>query len=261
MAKKRKPLTPLQAKYSKTYGGWLLVLTLIYVMGYVCVMGIKSREVSPVITPADEVAIIDILADHGVNPLLVVADRNTDFNSQVAAIRKIQQAVLDTAPNETKIPPNQSREPADLLRLGHGQCSDRARAMDKALRYLGYQSRFVSVFAADKVAMPVLAVITNNRDKVRSHALVEVMTKKGWLLVDTIPPFVAVTKDGNAVSVTAMRDLAAKNQLPAWQENAPYPLLTRKFLPVYGLYARHGGFYPPYDAIPDVNWTELKANF
>jgi hypothetical protein len=31
------------------------------------------------------------------------------------------------------------------------------------------------------------------------------------------------------------------------------------FTYVYGL-SRHGRFYPPYNAVPDVNWGELAQN-
>jgi hypothetical protein len=29
---------------------------------------------------------------------------------------------------------------------------------------------------------------------------------------------------------------------------------------VYGLYSRHGKFYPPFNFVPDINWPEFVGN-
>ena len=37
-------------------------------------------------------------------------------------------------------------------------------------------------------------------------------------------------------------------------------IYSAPFTWVYGFYSRHGRFYPPYNAVPDVNWGELAQN-
>jgi hypothetical protein len=32
------------------------------------------------------------------------------------------------------------------------------------------------------------------------------------------------------------------------------------FVFVYGLYSRHGGFYPPFVPLPDFDWAQLHHN-
>jgi hypothetical protein len=38
-------------------------------------------------------------------------------------------------------------------------------------------------------------------------------------------------------------------------------LYERPMVAVYGLYSRHGRFFPPYNALPDVNYRALTQNF
>ena len=37
-------------------------------------------------------------------------------------------------------------------------------------------------------------------------------------------------------------------------------IYTNFFVAVYGLYSRHGRFYPPYNLIPDINYGEFIQN-
>ena len=46
--------------------------------------------------------------------------------------------------------------------------------------------------------------------------------------------------------------MTVKAELPEIYR-APYTWL-------YGVYSRHGRFFPPYNAIPDVNWPEMAQN-
>lgn len=61
----------------------------------------------------------------------------------------------------------------------------------------------------------------------RSHATTEVLINKRWVRIDTLPS-----------------DIYLDNHID-----------------VRGLYSRHGGFYPPYNHVPDINWGEFLWNF
>ena len=39
------------------------------------------------------------------------------------------------------------------------------------------------------------------------------------------------------------------------------PILGRPFTYLFGLYSRHGRFYPPYTPVPDLDWGQLGYNF
>jgi hypothetical protein len=67
------------------------------------------------------------------------------------------------------------------------------------------------------------------------------------------------TADGRPLDLGAVR----KNADRQWSGavKAPLPeIYGAPFTWVYGLYSRHGRFYPPYNPIPDLNGAELAQN-
>lgn len=205
-------------------------------VGYLAV----TREISREITAQDENAILAIFQRAGINPINLLAERKPDFNAQVLAIRAIKGAVMPAGPDTGVIPAN------------------RARILDKAYRFLGYESRYASVFEAADTSSALSAVLRSGTKTGRSHAVLEVKTDKGWMLVDTLPPFVAVTKDNDPVSLRRLQDEVANGTPIIWQEDVgqPYTLLQKKFVIVYGLYAWRG-----FASFPDINWPEFDLNF
>ena len=92
-----------------------------------------------------------------------------------------------------------------------------------------------------------------------SHALTEVRTRRGWMIVDSKTRWAGLTADGRPIDLREVREKADQR----WSEavRAPLPeIYGAPFTWVYGLYSRHGRFYPPYNPIPDVNWAELAQN-
>ena len=41
----------------------------------------------------------------------------------------------------------------------------------------------------------------------------------------------------------------------------PSIIYGEDFFAIYGLYSRHGMYYPPYNFIPDINYSEFLDNF
>ena len=92
-----------------------------------------------------------------------------------------------------------------------------------------------------------------------SHALTEVKTSRGWMIVDSKVRWAGLTADGKPLDLEAIRQSPSQKWNSAVK--APLPeIYGNPFTWVYGLYSRHGRFYPPYDPVPDVNWTELAQN-
>ena len=215
------------------------------------------HNVSGKITPEDRVALKKILGD-------LDFERKDDFENEIRFIRNIQDAVLDISPTLLKIPLRQTREPRDLLKSGHGQCSDRGRTIEKALRYHGFDVRFVSVFSRDKTFTPPETMAIDSGRDLRSHALIEVKTSKGWMFVDTNERWIALDADSNPVSLETWKNIKDKDSFKWSSENVGeiYWLIRRNFTIVYGLYTRHGLFYPPFTPyIPDINMqTMIKGH-
>lgn len=79
------------------------------------------------------------------------------------------------------------------------------------------------------------------------------------MIVDSKTRWAGLTSDGQPLDLAAIR----ANPDRKWNRNVLGSLpeiYDAPFTWVYGLYSRHGRFYPPYDPIPDVNWGELAQN-
>jgi hypothetical protein len=79
------------------------------------------------------------------------------------------------------------------------------------------------------------------------------------MVVDSNARWLSLDARGNPVSIEEMRRDAGAGRI-AWKAPFPAPIYGKPFTFVYGLYSRHGMAYPPYDAVPDVNYPELLEN-
>lgn len=216
------------------------------------------HNVSGKITREDEVALNKILKNVKKVP-------NGSFRQEIQHIKDIQDSVLAISPLLKKIPVRKTREPQDLLDAQHGQCSDRGRTIEKALRYHGFDVRFVSIFSRDKTFTPKATLAIDSGHDLRSHALVEVKTSRGWMFVDTNARWIALSHEDNPVSLETWKHVQGKEGFKwvADNDGEIYWLLRKDYTIVYGLYTRHGLFYPPFTPyIPDVNLqTLVKGHF
>ena len=94
-----------------------------------------------------------------------------------------------------------------------------------------------------------------------SHAFTEVLTQKGWMVVDSNDRWISIDSKNNPVSIAQIKLSAEGAADFAWSQIPPNKKYMNPFIFVYGLYSRHGQFYPPYNFIPDVNYRELAQNF
>ena len=171
---------------------------------------------------------------------------NSDFKAELVKISSLQQEVFKRAPLGKGINEYESREPADLMRAGQGLCYDRSRMFDKGAIFLGLEARHVYLlYRHDK---SFLSAIMTKRHP--SHAVTEVKTSKGWMLIDSNTPWIAVTRDGEPVD--------ADNVYKRFDdfENPP-PYLRDPWWAIRGLYSRGGHFYRPYIRFPELNWSDF----
>jgi hypothetical protein len=220
------------------------------------------------------VVLVTVLAYHAVDNSLTPEDveyigryleagqvgalpRERAFDDEVAFIRAVQNAVLHIAPEQRGIADNQSREPGDLYAARAGLCFDRSRTIEKILRYAGFKARHVFILSTEQYGSGVRAFLTPGA---ASHAVTEVLTARGWLVVESNAPWVSLDEANNPRSMRDMRSNAGNGAI-SWKEQLPTEIYTQPLIVVYGLYSRHGRFFPPYNALPDVNYRELADNF
>ncbi len=178
------------------------------------------------------------------------------FEEEVALVRSVQDRVLDTAPIDREIPQGRPRELADLVKAGHGLCFDRSRAIETVLRLRGMRTRHAAIYSTRTTGSALRSLATPGVD---SHAITEVMTRKGWMIVDSNSRWIGLTKANQPVDLSELSDRPSGPWHPSVTEPLP-PIYKAPFTCVYGLYSRHGRFYPPYNPVPDVNWKELAEN-
>lgn len=210
-----------------------------------------SGSVSNTLTSRDRVALHRL--DLAANPVNV---SSLSLPEQIRLIRAVQRKILTAAPIDKGIPEGSRRDLLEILKRGHGLCFDRSRSIETALRSLGFETRHVSVYSTSEHS----AIVALATPQVPSHAVSEVKTRAGWMLVDSNILWTGYI-DGKVLATEDIRNspLAIRNKWGSGQ-NGLHEIFRNEFTFVYGLYSRHGQFYAPYTLAPDVNYKELLHN-
>ena len=178
------------------------------------------------------------------------------YEDEINFVVRVQRAVLDVAPRNEGLPFGAEREPRDLFEARTGLCFDRSRVIEKILRYASLEARHVALYSTRETGSAMKSLLAPG---VSSHAVTEVLTKKGWLVVDSNDPWVSLDATTSPVSIWRIKASADRRVRLVWSK-PPNEIYEQPFTFVYGLYSRHGKLYPPYDFIPDINYTELAQN-
>jgi hypothetical protein len=136
-------------------------------------------------------------------------------------------------------------------------CYDRSRAIEKILRYSGFETRHIALYAIVPETSAMRALMTRG---IPSHAVSEVRTRRGWLVVDSNDAWLSLDRSNLPVTMSTIRAAALGQAHPDWRAAPPNAIYLHPFTFVYGLYSRNGHLYPPYDFIPDVAYPELIDN-
>ena len=189
----------------------------------------------------------------GVAPL----PENPTYRDQLSFIISVQRSVLNIAPRNDGLPFAQKREPKELYAAKTGLCFDRSRVIEKILRYSGFETRHVSIYSKEKTDSAIKSLITPG---VSSHAVTEVLTQSGWLIVDSNVPWVSTDTNNQPVSIDNIQLHTENSAHIEWGKEPPTGIYVKPFAFVFGLYSRHGNFYPPFNFIPDINYGEFVQN-
>jgi hypothetical protein len=174
------------------------------------------------------------------------------FEQEIELISAVQRLVLDEVPFGTPIPDYADREPKDLLKHKTGLCFDRSRTYDKIFDWMGFDVRHVYILYPEHPvtgnALPYWQAFFVRG--IQSHAVTEVRTQRGWLVVDSNSTWLSVTKDGTPIDGDNLQERAIEfNNIPDY--------FNRPYVAIRGLYSRRGQLYRPFIPYPALNWVDF----
>jgi hypothetical protein len=217
-------------------------------------LALKYNEVDDRLTADDIPVLKRVLDDHALTPREAPPDES--WPEQRARIARTVQQVMRAAPSRKGIPEGLTREPSDVFRNGGGVCYDLSRLIEKALQMHGFRIRHVALYQKPAGKNLMQTLLTR---RVISHAVSEVLTSRGWMVVDSVDDWLALDGQQNPLSIEQLSINASLHRSLNWSGQAS-KFYEQPFFHVYGLYARHGMFYPPFNPVPDVNYGQLLDN-
>jgi hypothetical protein len=187
--------------------------------------------------------------------LAAACGARSSFDDDVECVRLLQARLAAAAPDGRCVHRwgAVSHEPAAFLARGRGCCYDRSRLIEKALALHGFETRHVSLHELH------LPAPFGYLQSVRSHAISEVRTRRGFMVVDSNRAWVALDARGFPLDSRALRDALRRDAPLAAPASGDY--FGGNYSVFYGLYSRHGGFFPPFAPVPDVDLAQLHYHF
>ena len=183
---------------------------------------------------------------------------NPQYKDELKYIIAVQHSVLNIVSGFMQVPHGEKRETKELYVVKSGLCYDRSRVIEKIVRYSGFKTRHIAIYSKEKTGSAFKSLITPGTP---SHAITEVLTKNGWLVVDSNAAWVSVDSNMQPVSIDTMQQSIENSSSINWSQDPPFDIYEKPFINIYGLYGRHGNFYPPYNFIPDIHYGEFMRNF
>lgn len=214
--------------------------------------GVALTHVSTQISPKEEV----FLREKFNEQYQFFESSERKYSDEIEFLYRVQQAVLSRVNGNEGVPHGESREPIPLWERRRGLCYDRSRMIEKVVALAGFKVVHVAVYDASEIKFPRNLLTPG----ISSHALSKVKTQKGWVLVDSNKPFISVDQNLNPVPFSKIQSFFKVNWHHDYVKSYESVFTDRHTL-VFGLYSRHGRFFPPYTPFPDLNWPQLIYNF
>lgn len=219
------------------------------------VFTLKYNEVDNSLTKTDLVHIEEYIPYEIKKSILKLS-----FNQQINLIVDIQKKVRKIAKNGefnndgNGIAYNKTRDLENIKKMSTELCFDISRGIEKTLKYYGFETRHISIYSLKKTNSRVISLITPN---IASHAITEVKTKKGWMVIDSTSNWISL-KGNKPISLKNIKKLD-KYYETEWDKGEMNDIFE-SFVGVYGLYSRHGKFYIPFNFVPDIEYSEFSYN-
>jgi hypothetical protein len=224
------------------------VLTLVILAG-ISASVFWATDVDDGLEPSD----FDAIDSLGVG---AACEERSSFDDELACVRAIQLSLRERVPDLGCVHEwgAIAHEPADFLRRAKGCCFDRSRFIEKALKRYGFDTRHIGLFRIAEGPWPSLL-----RPGTPSHSTSEVLTRRGWMVVDSNRDLIGVDASGEVHDIASLRE-RLRSSRGADIPGAKQDYMDGDFVFVYGLYSRHGGFYRPFVPLPDLDWAQLHHN-
>jgi hypothetical protein len=142
-----------------------------------------------------------------------------------------------------------------------GECYDRAVLLEKLLEYTHFQYRHIfAYYRNDNSACTFMDFLKKGTE---SHALTEIKTKDGWMVVGTNADWIGVDNKGRLLSLRDVQKLVEETHTVNLKQKptmgTDFWELHPKFKYVYGVYSRKGEFLKPNIRIPQINFSMLLS--
>jgi hypothetical protein len=224
------------------WNSWLLVIILVVIVSLGVITNVPVN-----VTESDRVVFRTKLG-------LQMPAGSLTYAQEIELIRSVQALIFERVPPGEPIQEYADREPEDLFKHNTGLCYDRSRTYDKVFSWLGFETRHIYILYTNHPltgdAIPFIrALFTRGID---SHAVTEVKTSKGWVMVDSNNKWISIAANGSPINVDHL--YGQETHLPGMPNYFKKP-----YIAIRGLYSRRGQFYRPYLPFPELNWVDFFA--
>jgi hypothetical protein len=200
---------------------------------------------------------------------------HASFDREVAFVSRVQDSIVKNFSGAFH--PQEKVGHVDFyFRNRAGVCYDKAILMEKMFTSYGFSIRHMYIYSRED------SISTNKSDFFKkgltSHAMLEVKTKKGWMVVGTNGNWLALDQEKNPLKIQQVREVLKKGAFTPYKKTnigiTFYETLQipSNFKVIYGVYSRHGEFLQsPIEKglkgigvpsfVPDYNLRMLLYNF
>lgn len=205
------------------------------------------------ITRNDNIStIFDVCAQLGA----ACTQTNQSFDKELECIKKVQIYYHNRGQNFNCSKSEKGRTIDWAFNNKSGCCFDIARLIASTLEHFEFEIRHTSLHQM-KFPFPVNYLLPT-----KSHAVVEVRTSKGWVLIGSTSTFIGIDKSGKLYTAKSLRPEIMNNRMDQFDGFRPENYFNGNYSVAYGLYSRHGLLYEPYvKYFPDIDWKQFSYNF
>jgi hypothetical protein len=251
---KKKATTP-----AKGLRSFLLFLLCTIAVGIVLLMAFSTKPVAS----AEDIRYINaFLKDWNISA--TPTEVHQSFESEIAFIRSVQDSIVSGI-QHSEIQQNRFGDVRYYYENRSGFCYDRMILLEKIFLYFGFDIRHVFVYYPENNATaeePRFSALF--KKGTGSHALSEVKTRKGWMVLGSNADWIGLDLTDQPFTIKGLQNQLYKTGEVPLKRPPLYGICFWKSQPrfryLYGVYSRHGRFFPPNTGIPDYNLRMLLYN-
>jgi hypothetical protein len=253
------------AGFSKRKALFLFILS--------CFLLLFFNSESVQLTARDKEYLLRFQHDWHLNPSEAVVHK--DFNSELNFISTVHDSIIAEIKHE-EIPHTYFGDVSYYYNNRKGVCYDRSVLMEKMLSYYHFSFRHIYVYFGKGDQKPGVFAFFNKG--LPSHALTEVKTSRGWMLLGSNSNWIGIDSSGHPLTLALFRNQLQSKQLKLVKKSLtglpPFWTSQHNFRFIYGVYSRHGGLFshqngsiaaasmrPAFHVLPDYNIRMLLYNF